>query len=367
MADIVIKERVETASGAILHLTAVEEDGTVLSNGRFTYTTSRFGKESVKTMLAGGVATPVHHRRGGNVRKMFDLMHQAAVEEGAAVALLHPFSFSYYRKFGYEKVSDHVIVRCPTRMIDFVPRRCQFVPYDESKLDDLIAVYSQFSRGRHLLPQRYGSTHYQDPERQIYLFYQDGAPVAYLIFSGQQKFIVNHMGDSLLTVHELCYTSPEALREIFSFLRMFEGEYDEIEFSNIAPCPEVELLLRHYMHTSYTVVSDVMAKTLNTEKMLLAADYPEKSGSFTVRVEDELPSVAGTFRVTYGGGACEVTRVDTAPDLILTSPAFTRLIYGYDGANAQTAKYMDGVTVTGCAEDFFLAFPKKPCGVFEHF
>ena len=222
MAQIIIKDRVETASGAVLQLAAVEEDGTVLSNGRFTYTTSRFGREDVKTMLAGGVATPVHHRRGGNVRKMFDLMHADAAKEGAAVALLHPFSFSYYRKFGYEKVSDHVIVRFPTRMIDFVPRRCELIPYDESRLDDLIAIYTQFARGRNLLPKRYDATHYRDPERQIYIYYENGAPAAYLVFSGYQKFIVNHMGDSLLTVHEACYTSPSSLRALFSFLRMFE-------------------------------------------------------------------------------------------------------------------------------------------------
>ncbi len=367
MAEIVIRERTETAGSTVLTLAAIDACGTALSQGRMTYTQSSFGKGTVKTMLAGGVATPVHYRRGGNVRKMFEFMHAHAIEEGAAVALLHPFSFPYYNMFGYEKISDHLIVRFPTRCLDFVPRRCLFVPYDESMLDDLITVYGNFARGRHALLQRFDDTHYRDEQRQIYLLYQDGEPTAYVIFSGEQRFIVNHMGDSLLTVHEMCYTSPEALREIFSFLRMFEGEYDDVEFSNLAPCPEADLLLRHYMHTSYTVVSDVMAKTLDTEAMLLAADYPNREGGFTVRVEDELPSVAGTFRVCYGGGDCKVERVDAEPDLVLSAPIFTRLIYGYDGMNAEQAKYANGVRIIGSAENFFQAFPKKPCGVFEHF
>ena len=148
---------------------------------------------------------------------------------------------------------------------------------------------------------------------------------------------------------------------------MFEGEFDDITLENVAMCPEVELLLRHYTHTSYTAVPDIMAKTLDTEKMLLAADYPNKEGEFTVKVVDNMPSVAGTFKVSYGGGDCKVERVEAAPDLILEAPAFTRLIYGYDGVSAEIAKYMDGVEISGNADDFFLAFPKKPCGVYEHF
>jgi len=367
MADIVITERKDTEDYSSLRVAAIDENGTALSKGAFKYVHSGFGGGYVKTMIAGGIGTPVHYRRGGNIRKMFDTMHVEALNEGAAVALLHPFSFAYYRKFGYEKVSDHVIVRFPTRMIDFVPRRCEFVPYDESMLGDLIKIYDKFAAGRNGLIQRFDNRYYNNPKKNIYVYYKNGEPVAYIVYSTYEELVVNHMANGLLTVHEMCYTTPEALREIFSFLRMFEGEFDEIELANIAPCPEVELMLRHYTHTSYTVVPDVMAKTLDTEKMLLANSYPNKEGGFTVKIEDSMESVAGTFKVAYGGGDRSVVRTDGTPDLTLTAPAFTRLIYGYDGVNAMSARYMDGVMIDGRAEDFFLAFPKRPCGVFEHF
>ncbi len=367
MTEIMITERNESDFMTDMRVAAVKSDGTVCSTGVFRYLRSSFGKSEITAMTAGGIATPVHFRRGGNVRKMFETMHCTAADEGAAVALLHPFSFSYYRQFGYEKVSDHVIVRFPTSKLDFVPRRCLLVPYDESKLADVLTVYNRFASGRNLLFHRFDGRYYQDPNKQIYVFYQDGVPTAYLTFSAKKELIVNHMGNGVVTVHEMCYTSPDGLREIFSFLRMFEGEYDEIELANIAPCPEAELLLRHYTHTTYRTVPDIMARVLNTEKMLLAAEYPQHEGRFTVQVEDTLPSVRGTFCVAYGGGKVSVTKTDACPDLTLTAPAFTRLIYGYDGASAAVASYMDGVQILGNAEDFFRAFPKKPCGVFEHF
>ena len=369
MADIVITERKDIDFYSRINMAAVDENGTALSKGVFKLVNSSYGQGTVKTLLAGGIGTPVHYRRGGNVRKMFDVAHRMAIDEGASVALLHPFSFAYYRNFGYEKVSDHLIVRFPTRLIDFVPRRCNFVPYDETKLADVISIYEKFAHGRNLLLQRFDDRRYVREGEMSYICYDGGEPVAYIVYSTYKRMIVNHMGDSLLTVHELAYTSPDALREIFSFLRMFEGEYDEIEFANCAMCPEVDILLRHYTHTAYTLVPDIMARVLDTEKMLSANAYPSKEGAFTVKIGDDMPSVAGAYRVEYGGGENRVKVLDSvaSADITLSAGAFARLIYGYDGVSEAEAKYMDGVQLDGDAEAFFSAFPKRPCGIFEHF
>ena len=360
MSEIVILDRKDNESNTKLAVGAVNESGEELSKGTFTYLDTSYSNTKIKTMLAGGIA---------NVRKMFDFMHAEAVKEHVAVALLHPFSFSYYRMFGYEKVSDHLIVRFPTRLIDFVPRRCNFVPFDESKLGDLLSVYEKFSGGRNLLLPRYSLRHYMSDKRSTYVCYEAGEAVAYIIYSSSKKMIVNHLGEGLLTVHELAYTSPSALREIFSFLRMFEGEFDDIEFANVAMCPEVELLLRHYTHTSYTRVPDIMARVINTEKLLSAKTYPEREGTFTVKVDDILPTAAGVYKVCYSGGESNVTRLDdnADADITLSSGAFTRLVYGYDGVDDNAAAYMDGVKINRNCEDFFRAFPKAPCGAFEHF
>jgi len=369
MAEIIMLDRADQTDFTRMTVAAVDEAAQPLSKGTFTFLRTTYSDTTLKTMLVGGIGTPVHLRRGGNVRKMMEFMHQKAAEEEVAVSLLHPFSFSYYRMFGYEKVSDHLILRFPTRMIGFVPRRCNFVPYDESMLSDVTAVYKAFSAGRNLLLPRNSSGQYEREGRSTYVLYENGTPCAYIIWSAAKKMIVNHMGDGVLTVHELAYTTPSALREIFSFLRMFEGELDDIEFANCAMCPEVEMLLRHYTHTSYRLVPDVMARVINTEILLSAKTYPAREGEFTVRVEDTLPTAAGVYKVSFGGGDSRVSRLSDAEeaDLTLTAGAFSRLVYGYDGADSRSAAYMDGVSVHRCCEDFFRAFQKMPCGTFEHF
>ena len=178
MTNIEIKHSAQHAHGTVLQVACVDEAQVAQSSGVFTLTESAFGKGTVKTMLAGGIGTPVEYRRGGNVRKMFEYMHAYAAEQGVGVALLHPFSFSYYRQFGYERVADHAFARFPTSKIDFVPRRCRFVAYSEEKLPDMLAIYRAFAKGRNLLLPRVNGASYTAPGRMTYLCYDGTEPIA---------------------------------------------------------------------------------------------------------------------------------------------------------------------------------------------
>lgn len=128
-------------------------------------------------------------------------------------------------------------------------------------------------------------------------------------------------------------------------------------------------MLKHYTHTSYTVVPDISARVLNTETLLASNTYPKKEGGFTIRVIDDLPTVKGVYKVSYGGGECRVERLceSASVDAVLTAPAFVQLVYGYHSLDARNAKYIDGFEICSDCEELFRAFPKKPCGIFEHF
>ena len=97
--------------------------------------------------------------------------------------------------------------------------------------------------------------------------------------------------------------------------------------------------------------------------------YPAEGGHFVLRVEDELSYVRGNYEVTYAGGQCEVVRkpVSEVFDLSVPVTALSRLLYGTEQFDARLAAYMEGVVLSGGAEDFFRAFPKKINGIYEHF
>jgi predicted acetyltransferase len=233
----------------------------------------------------------------------------------------------------------------------------------------MLAIYRAFAKGRNLLLPRVNGASYTAPGRMTYLCYDGTEPIAYVVCSGSKTLRVNHYTDTVLTVHEMAFVNADALREIFSFLRMFEGEFDEIVLCDLGVYPEADMLLKHYTHTAYHSIPDLAARVLNTERMLSAHEYPNKAGAFTVRVNDTMPSVAGTFRVCYGGGEVRVERLadDAAADVVLPETALVQLLYGYLPLDARSLAYPDGVEVQGDCEDLLRAFPRKPGGIFEHF
>ena len=58
----------------------------------------------VKMAGIGGIGTLPEHRRRGHVRRLMEVAFRSMREREEAFSLLYPFSFPYYRMFGYELV-----------------------------------------------------------------------------------------------------------------------------------------------------------------------------------------------------------------------------------------------------------------------
>ena len=350
-------------------------EGEVKSAGSFSTVETRFCDKWVRTLRVGGVGTDPEYRRGGYVRAMLEKSLREARERGWAVALLHPFSFSYYRKFGYERIADHLIVDIPIAKLETAPRCPDFVRIRTEKHQrDVLRVYDAFSAGRNILTRRLDADMYPvDTDIRAgvtYLHYDEsGEPDAYLKLSKAMELDVNHLCNGVLTVKELAYTSKAALTAALGFIRMFDGEVDSVHFDNIAMSPEVDWAIRHYTHARYRLLPDIMARILDPEALLRANSYPESAGRFTLRVTDEYHVASGAWRVTYAHGQAQIERLDdsAACDLTMDVRPLAMLLYGALTVDADSIAYLDGVTVNGPAEDFLRAFPKRPCGMFEHF
>lgn len=345
------------------------DEGETLTSGALTLIKTSFGEGFVDTLCFSGVATPMKHRRKGYVRELFDFAFKWGIENGAIISVLHPFSFSYYEKFGYGKVSDHRIVRLPIRLLDTVPRCCDFEKAGDSpeELEEIYALHNEFCKNRQLMML------YSDPRyfkgKDLWVFRENGKMTGYITLTSTKRLEINHYEDGLLTVHNLVYTTPTALKSLLGFIRMFEGELDDVEFANLSCCPEVETYLRHDTHTHYRLLPDLMVRVLDTEKLLSLFNYPKQEGAFVLRVEDKLPTASGVFSVKFGNGACEVKRLDddAAADITLSAPVLSRMVFGYDKLTVEQARFCDGITISGNAEDFFRVFSHRPAGMFEHF
>ena len=351
----------------------------VLSKATFGTRNSRYCGKYIKTLTVGGVSTEPEHRRSGYVRQMFDKVLPIAPEHGCSVTMLHPFSFAYYRMFGYERVCDHLIVEFPMSKLEYLPRVNDLVKLSgNDRVSDVIKIYEEFASKRNIMFQRFNGAYWPlEPklsEKTTYIRYHGNEPEGYITLGVEKYFKVNHSASINLNVYEMAYINADALRDLLGFVRMFEGENETVKIHNCAMMPELDLMLRHYTHTSYVTVPDVMARVLDTKAMLEANEYPRAYGHFTVAVEDKLPSVAGVYEVEYQNGNGDVKKVSDSADsftgkydLRCTVQAFTQLIYGYYSVTPAMLSYVDGVIESGDTDDFCRAFPKRYAGVFEHF
>ncbi len=363
------------------HYACVTDDGVEMSHGGQGYRVIHLNGANLPAAFIGGIGTQPEYRREGLVRRIVTEMAEEADRRAIPVSVLHPFSFAYYRKFGFERVADHRVLEFPMTALNVFERNSDLRRATGTDHDTLAALYNAFAEGRNLMPVR-GAGHpfptAPDGSARTYITHdKTGTPDGYITVEGEKYYSINRMISVNLHVYEMVFLSPAALDRLFGFLRMYEGELETVKIHDCGMCPEVELCLRHYMHTTITVIPDLMARINDVEAVLSAMRYPTEAGHFTVRSVETPGSpwanlshkTSGVFVVDYADGAGTVTRLpdNTPADLTADIGALTQLIFGYESCGYEVARYTPGVTFHTSAADFFRAFPRRPGGVFEHF
>lgn len=364
----------------MLHIQAQTESGGHMSSGVMIFRNIHFAGKEIPCVGIGAVNTDPEYRRGGLVREIFAEMATECDRREIPLTVLHPFSFAYYRGFGFERVADHRVLEFPITALNFVPRypnltRCM----GDTHSQELCEVYNSFAKGgRHLMFKR-DPDHFptNDPKKKVYLSRDEkGRPDGYIILEIENYFSVNRMVSVNLHVHELIALTDQAMDKLFGFIRMFEGEMETVKLENISMIPEVELRLRHYMHTSLSILPDIMVRINDVKSFFETIPYPAEAGCFTFKTAEPPRSpwsgekTNGVWRVTYAGGKAIVEKLpdDTEDyDFYADIASLAQLVFGYDSYGYDFARHTPGTRWLNPAPDFFRAFPRRPAGIFEHF
>ena len=356
-----------------------EEKKLLSSCGMFVRDT-RFGENYVRTIEVAGVRTPPEYRRHGYCGELMKKMHNAAPELGAAVSMLHPFSFEFYRKYGYEKIADKIAVTMPMTALSFLPKMPDMQPYNDGMLPALTEFFEEFSKGRNTMCRRFDNEYFspsnghffraQGGQINTYVLYRGEKITGYVIYSPLTHYDkINHNISDGLYVYEIGFLDRKSLFDVLGFLRMYEGELDSVIFHDIAPVPELNSVFRYYAQNSYKIIPDTGARILDSMAMLRLVKYPKEAGKFTLEIEDDIENVAGIYHIEYENGRGEITkcRDGIKPDIIMPERSFVKFLYGAEDYNAKNAEYLEGIRLENDAYDFFRAFPKQTCGAFEFF
>jgi len=317
-----------------------------------------FNGQLVRTSGIGGVSTLPQARSQGGIRAIFETQLPDSYRKGYVFSLLYPFSHVFYRKFGYELGQRSRIYTVPLKSLaPFADKNRGAAPLPVIPVTEgasLTEIHDAFGRQCSLsIHRKPAQWHFvsKDPLKAVNFTYR----------IGDKAFVTirkHETDEGVLQVRDLAYTDREGLYALLGFLYSMRASYKEAELilpdsvpltAMVPECYEVQGKLRAYG----------MSRIVNVQRALELMPYPERTGSFTVRVRDEqIPENDHTFLTEFqpGGGEDGVTvsiADDALPDLSVSIQRLTQLVTGC--LTLQEALWTDGI----CCPD-----PQKLCGLF---
>jgi predicted acetyltransferase len=277
-------------------------------------------------------------------------------------SFIFPFSFAYYRKFGYEMCYFYDKVKIPVSQfrdykleVNAAPHEPNdsFAPFDE--------IYKHFTREKNFSIIRNEKLWEEILDRDPYLDLQftylfrdkTGDAVAYILYEVERD---DDDGNRLI-ITELCWKTPDALQIVFSFLARLGAEFEYVLW-NAPSCLEILALFPEGYAIEFRRESAGMNRIVDVAAALSTLRAPEKNGRIIISVADKfLPQNTGVYAVDFENGSLSATRAQLAPDIDLSIETLSQLVAGY--ITPQAAAYKKDVTVRGNIAELNALFPKR--------
>ena len=315
-------------------------------------------------------------RGGGNIRRMMKTVLSDLRDQGCLFATLHPFSFSFYRKFGFELASH--AMRQEAAVSEFAAFPCEYrVKRVESQedVDRIRPLYDKFILDKNLSIVRedkdweyrgagefgqLGVFHFDDIEYSYLFLDEDEALHAYVKFTftpSKENFIIGTMN-----VLDLLYDSPKALLSVLGFAYSMRAKIAVFSCA-LSEKLDLAMIVPNADGVRRTVSGHNMARVLNPQALLSRMRQPADEGEYTLFLRDPLlPENEGFYTVSYEDGAAKHVAFDPdangkTADLTLSIDTFCQLAIGL--IPLSTAIYRAGTKLSGDFEKLSRVFPEK--------
>lgn len=288
------------------------------------------------TAIAAVSVLPTHRRRG-ILRRLMAAEHDAALERGERLSLLHASEAAIYGRFGYGMGAPTCSWTLASRTTGFTDGRIpggtvDFAPADVTTRDLIRDLWDAYRR-RHVgeLRRRDFIFDYDlglpefDPERRWrgwLAVHRDaaGTPDGYARYTAELKF-EGHEPASSIEVQDLVWLSDDAYDGLWRFLASLDL-VSRIRIERRSPDERLPWLLTNPRAATVSDLGDALWVALLDVPGALAARAYDRSGEVVIEVIGGEPS-GGRIRVRLeadaGGARCATTTAE--PDLTLHADA----------------------------------------------
>ncbi len=351
---------------------AMDENGDICATMVNNIYSVEFDGHIVAAGGVGGVSSLPEFRSKGGIRSIFREQFKEMYQKGFLLSFLRPFSYPYYRQFGYELCCDQYMYTVPIESLKIF--NCDLHVYmcrKDDPLDDLKAVHAEFIKGKNLAIHRRDDQWWAangDPFKDRcykYVFCDDdGMPRAYIIFNPTRN---EEKGCWEASVKDIAYLAPEDLKQVLGFMYRLRAQYGAMHIALPEDVP-LQAMLPECRDAKKRVSPNAQMRIICVQKALELLHYPEEAGHFTVAVDDPfLEENTGTYTVTFGEGRAVSVESDpeVEPDLKVNIQRFSQLVIGI--VDLPQALYLSDVDVLHNRDTLEKVFVRKSIYFTDHF
>ncbi|NLY20529.1 MAG: GNAT family N-acetyltransferase [Tissierellia bacterium] len=215
-----------------------------------------------------GVGTYPEYSGHGLVSELIKMALRGMKDRGQTISYLFPYSIPFYRKKGWELMSDHmtyVIKDTQLPMNKDVPGHVERVEVDH---EDVINIYDEFARLNHGALIRHDLDweeywRWENEEERIAGVYYDAEdnPTGYVFYWIQED---------ILHIKETVYLNQEARKGLWNFISAHHSMIDEVH-GNVYKNEPISFLIEDG-DIKQTIVPYYMARIVDVEAFL--KEYP---------------------------------------------------------------------------------------------
>ena len=332
-----------------------------------------FEKKVIPISELNMVASLPERRGGGNVRNLIAEVLRDFKDRGDLFVVLHPFSFAFYRKYGFDLIEQSIQQKFPVgELKDYTCSLSVRQVRSKEEMPVLKSLYEQYITERNLADLRTakdweyrGNGEYGQPDwwsegkqEYSYIFSDQAGDHGYLKFVFEPGPEGPFTGD--LRATEMVYDSPQTFRSILGFIYGMRAKLINV-ILRIPDEIDMAILIPECDHAQQTIEGHLMGRVLNVEKVLSALSQPEGSGYYTIQITDSfLPENTGIYHVEYmDGKTISVTKKEEGSDFDLSVgiETFSQLSAGVYGL--RTAAFRSGTVICGKERILEQVFRKK--------
>ncbi|WP_026487018.1 GNAT family N-acetyltransferase [Caldanaerobius polysaccharolyticus] len=285
-----------------------------------------------KPLKMGGVAlvsSMPEGRHGGRVGQLLTEWLKVMRDRGQYVSMLGPFSFEFYRKYGWELGFERVVYTVPIEHIKGFKKmgRVRAVtPGDIGILDRIYTKYALNHNGcakrDEMLWNEFTLSHPWSDNYGRYAY-------IYLDEKGDGKgYIIFTVKNGRMDIYEMIYEDIEALKGLLAFIYAHQSQIGEFSWST-ATDEKLHVLLPN-PRVKREIQAGMMFRVVDVKEAVKKRGYAKNaSGRFKIEIEDKnAPWNQKPLDICLENGSVEVGECSD-PQLFCDIQTFSQIFVGF--------------------------------------